>query len=81
MMTGAKRFFITSAMFLVLASLQVAPSAAAGLSFEECQARAVAAGLRPSSANRIQRKYLRWQAAGTAYHPRGMVARCMSGRS
>jgi hypothetical protein len=56
---------------------------AEGRSFEECRELAIAHGVPPRSANSntVERQYLRYKAAGTALHPRGQIARCMSGRS
>jgi hypothetical protein len=56
---------------------------AEGRSFEECRAIAIAQGVSPryASSDKVERQYLRYKAAGTALHPRGQIARCMSGRS
>ena len=64
---------------LLLAGWMTADAHGPGRGFEECQTRAVALGLRPSSATKVEGKYLRYKAAGTALHPRGFVARCMAG--
>lgn len=56
-----------------------APANAAGRSYEECQALAVARGVQPRFTRKVFHNYLRYKAAGTAIRPRGLVARCMAG--
>jgi hypothetical protein len=73
------RTLLSGLLTLLLAGWMTTAAHAAGRSFEECQARAVALGLRPSSAGKVESKYLRYKAAGTALHPKGFVARCMAG--
>jgi len=60
----------------------VSDAAIAERSFEECQALAIGHGV-PSryTANKVEGRYLQYKAAGTALHPKGQIARCMSGRS
>lgn len=73
------RTLLVGLSVLPLAAWMTAHAHESGRSFEECQARAVAVGLRPSSADKVEKKYLLYKAAGTALHPRGLVARCMAG--
>jgi hypothetical protein len=58
-----------------------ADSAVAQRSFEECQAVAVSHGVPSRYTNKVESRYLRYKAAGTVLHPKGLIARCMSGRS
>lgn len=64
---------------LTLAGQAATAGQAAGRSFEECQARAIALGISTSRTTRVFRKYLRYKAAGTAVRPQGLIARCMAG--
>lgn len=62
------------------AGLGRAEARAAGRSFEDCQARAVALGIHIKRTGRVAQQYQRYKAAGTAINPRGFMARCMAGR-
>jgi hypothetical protein len=52
-------------------------------SFEECRNIAMTHGVEPrhATSGKVETKYMRYKAAGTALHPKGQMARCMSGRS
>jgi hypothetical protein len=63
----------------LLAPSLATPSNAAGRSFEECQAYAISLGIPASRTGKVNARYLRYQAAGTAMHPQGIIARCMAG--
>lgn len=65
---------------LALAGAAAADAKAAGRSFEECQARAVALGIHIKRTARVAQQYERYKAAGTATNPRGFMARCMAGK-
>jgi hypothetical protein len=77
------RCFLLLLSLMVLSGLFAADCKAAERSFEECQALALAHGVAPryASSRKIDGKYLRYKAAGTALHPQGLMARCMSGRN
>jgi hypothetical protein len=77
------KYFLLLLSLVLLSGLCAADAKAAGRSFEECRGLAVTHGASPRGAtsDKIDRQYLRYQAAGTAYHPKGLIARCMSGRS
>jgi hypothetical protein len=72
------RYLFVGLLALAAAELAASDVRAAGRSFEQCQARAVALGIqiRPG---RVSQHYLRYKAAGTAIRPRGFMARCMAG--
>jgi hypothetical protein len=75
-------FLMMSVALLLLAPSFATPSKAAGRSFEECQAYAISLGIHPNrSSSNVNTRYARYNAAGTAKHPQGVIARCMSGRS
>lgn len=61
--------------------IYAADTAVAERSFEECQALAITRGVPSRYTNKVESRYLRYKAAGTALHPKGLMARCMSGRS
>ena len=65
---------------LALAGAAAADAKAAGRSFEECQARAVARGINIKHTGRVAQQYQRYRVAGTATNPRGFMARCMAGK-
>jgi hypothetical protein len=77
------RYVLLALLLFWLSGLRAADARAAGRSFEECRDLAIAHGVSPryAASGKIGRHYLRYQAAGTAYHPRGLIARCMSGRN
>jgi hypothetical protein len=77
------RFVLLSLLALSLSGLFTTRSEAAERSFEECRDLAITHGVAPryATSGKIERQYLRYKAAGTALHPRGLMARCMSGRS
>jgi hypothetical protein len=58
-----------------------ANTATAERSFEECQALAISHGVPSRYTRKVESRYLMYKAAGTALHPKGQIARCMSGRS
>jgi hypothetical protein len=58
-----------------------ANTAIAERSFEECQALAISHGVPSRYTRKVESRYLMYKAAGTALHPKGQIARCMSGRS
>jgi hypothetical protein len=79
-MEKVMRYLLVGFSALVLSGLAAADAtAAAGRSFEECQARAVALGIHISRTGRVNQGYQRYKAAGTAIRPRGFMARCMAG--
>lgn len=49
--------------------------------FEDCQALAISRGVPSRYTDKVEGRYLRYKAAGKAIHPKGQIARCMSGRS
>jgi hypothetical protein len=59
----------------------MANTAIAERSFEECQALAISRGVPSRYTHKVESHYLQYKAAGTALHPKGLIARCMSGRS
>jgi hypothetical protein len=73
------RYLFVGLLMSMLAVFAAANGKAAGRSFEECQARAVALGIHASRTGRVYQRYLRYKAAGTAIRPRGFMARCMAG--
>jgi hypothetical protein len=73
------RYLFVGLLACMLGGLTSTDGKAAGGSFEECQARAVAAGIHISRTGRVYQQYLRYKAAGTATRPRGVMARCMAG--
>lgn len=73
------RYLFVGLVAVTFTAMTAADGKAAGRSFEECQARAIALGIPASGATRVFRKYVRYKAAGTAIRPRGVVARCMAG--
>jgi hypothetical protein len=77
------RYVLLPTLALLLSGLFAVHSRAAGRSFEECRDIATKNGVAPryATSTKIERQYLRYKAAGTALHPRGQMARCMSGRS
>lgn len=74
---------LLSLLAMLLNGLCAAESMAAERSFKECRNLAMTHGVQPryATSGKIERQYLRYKAAGTALHPRGQMARCMSGRS
>jgi hypothetical protein len=75
------RRFALALSILFSGAIYAADSAIAERSFEECQAIAISHGVAPRYTNKVEGRYLRYKAAGTALHPKGLIARCMSGRS
>jgi hypothetical protein len=75
------RRFALSFSILFSGCLYAADCAIAERSFEECQALAISRGVPSRYTNKVESRYLRYKAAGTAIHPKGLIARCMSGRS
>lgn len=73
------RYLLIGLSAVALAIMAAADAKAAGRSFEECQARAVALGIHTNRTGRVTQQYLRYKAAGTAIRPRGFMARCMAG--
>jgi hypothetical protein len=73
------RYLLIGFSAFALAWLAAANARAAGQSFEECQARAVALGIHTNRTGQVNQYYLRYKAAGTAIRPRGFMARCMAG--
>jgi len=78
-MTCARPFFIATALLLMSVGLQ-SQAKAAGRSYQECQALAVQRGVSIRYTHRVFQDYERFKAAGTAIHPRGLIARCMAGK-
>jgi hypothetical protein len=72
-------FIVLTVTLLMSIPAAAAQPKAAGRSFEECQARAVALGIPPRSTTRVYNRYLRYKAAGMAKRPTGVIARCMAG--
>jgi hypothetical protein len=70
-----------SLAILMSGYLSTVDCAIAERSFEECQAIAISHGVPARYTNKVNTRYLRYKAAGTALHPKGQIARCMSGRS
>lgn len=77
---SAVRYVLIGFLAFAFAALGPADARAAGRSFEECQARAVALGIHIKRTGRVAQQYQRYQAAGTATNPRGFMARCMAGK-
>jgi hypothetical protein len=78
------KFALLSLLAILLSGLLFAgESMATERSFEECRNLAMTHGVPPRRATfgKIETKYLCYKAAGTALHPKGQMARCMSGRS
>jgi hypothetical protein len=75
------RHFAFTILILVLGRVCVADAAIAERSFEECQALAISHGVPSRYTRKVESRYLMYKAAGTALHPKGQIARCMSGRS
>jgi hypothetical protein len=73
------RLIMLAVALPLLAPFLATPSNAAGRSFEECQAYAVSLGIPASRSGKVNSQYLRYKAAGTAIHPKGVIARCMAG--
>jgi hypothetical protein len=67
----------------ILASggVYTANTAIAERGFEECQALAISRGVPSRYTHKVESRYLQYKAAGTALHPKGLIARCMSERS
>jgi hypothetical protein len=82
-MEADMRFVSLSLLALSLSGLFTTGSEAAERSYEQCRDLAIARGVAPryATSGKIEGQYLRYKAAGTALHPRGLMARCMSGRS
>ena len=74
------RYLSIGFLAFALVGLAAADARAAGRSFEECQARAVALGINIKGTARVAQQYQRYKAAGTATNPRGFMARCMAGK-
>lgn len=80
MIHSKHRFLALAVAVLSLAPSLATPANAAGRSFEECQAYAISLGIPPNrGSSRVNSRYLRYKAAGTAIHPQGVIARCMAG--
>ncbi len=79
-MRNLKRFFLMlSTTVLSLGFVYVIDSSAIARSYEECQALAMSHGVPARSSHRVEHRYLRYKAAGTAISPKGLMARCMAG--
>ena len=78
---SAMRRFALIISIMLANCVYVADAAIAERSFEECQALAISHGVPSRYTNKVEGRYLRYKAAGTALHPKGQIARCMSGRS
>jgi hypothetical protein len=76
----AVQYVLIGLLALALAGLGRADARAAGRSFEECQARAVALGIHIKRTGRVAQQYQRYKAAGSATNPRGFMARCLAGK-
>jgi hypothetical protein len=78
-MRDLKPLFLVLGMML-LGSVCVTESQAAKRSFEECQALAVSRGVPVRfTSGKVDRKYQLYKSAGETTHPKGLIARCMTG--